>query len=97
MMAFRRWTKFMSHQWSNGRELIAIHHALEAFARMIQKHKITTIQLFSSNLTETYNINRKAAAMILYKSILRLLSLTTTLGMTLIAAYIQGICCNHAD
>jgi hypothetical protein len=53
--------------------------------------------LFSANATAVYNLNQKAAAITLYKSLLRLLSLTTTMGVNTVAAFVPGIYNDHAD
>jgi hypothetical protein len=71
--------------------------SLEAFAPIIRENKIKSIQLFSNNATAVYNLNRKAAAITLYKSLLRLLSLTTTMGVNTVGAHVPGIYNDHAD
>jgi hypothetical protein len=85
LMAYGRWKENMSHQSSNRRELVAIHQALKTFAPIIQENKIKSFQLFSDNATAVYNLNRKAAVITLHKSLLRLLSLTTTMGVNIVA------------
>jgi ribonuclease HI len=95
-MAYGRWKENMSHQSSNRRELVAIRLALKAFAPIIQENKIKSIQLFSDNATAVYNLNRKTAAITLYKSLLKLLSLTT-MGVNIVAAHVPGIYNDHAD
>jgi hypothetical protein len=95
-MAYGRWNMKISLQSSNWRELVAIHRALQAFKPVIRENNIKTIQLFSDNATTVYNLNRKAAAITLYKSLIRLVSLTT-MGVTIIAAHVPGIFNDHAD
>jgi hypothetical protein len=53
--------------------------------------------LFSDNATAVYNLNRKAAAITLNKSLLKLLLLTTTMGINIVAAHVPGIYNDHAD
>jgi uncharacterized protein involved in propanediol utilization len=84
-------------QSSNWREFVSIHQALQAFAPAIKENKIKSIQLFSDNATAVYNLNQKAAAIALYKNLLRLLSLTTTMGVNIVAAHVPGIYNDHAD
>jgi hypothetical protein len=87
----------MSRQSSNRRELVAIHQLLHAFAPVIKENNIKSIWLFSDNSTAVYNLNRKAAAITLYKSLLRLSSLTTTMGVNIVAAHVPSIYNDHAD
>jgi hypothetical protein len=97
LMTNGRWNMKMSLQSSNWSELLAIHRALQAFKPVIKENNIKTIQLFSNNATAVYNLNRKAAEIILYKSLIRLLSLTTTMGVTIVAAHLTGIYNDHPD
>jgi ribonuclease HI len=91
LVAFGTWNKFMSNQYSNRRELVAIHMALRAFSRRLTQENCLSILVLSDNTTAVYNINRMAAGENLYRPLKRLLHYVADLRIAMKAAHIPGV------
>jgi hypothetical protein len=94
---FGEWSRHMSTQSSNKRELVAVHKAIWAFYPKLLEQNCRSIEIFSDNSAAVYNINRKAAHRNLATSLRRLLLYVESLHISIHASHIPGEINRTAD